>query len=118
MHCWAIQRDCSAVDCTEGHLGFAHVIARVVHRVGFVILMRIEFDPAGLDVLLQQVHDADYLEFFVNFGEPIFEPEPGCIVGMSSFGVQNRFTLKSSGVLDDPAHLLLQDSSSRRTGPS
>ena len=48
MHCWAIQRDWSAVDCPKGHLGFAHVVARVVNRVGFVILMRIQLDPAGL----------------------------------------------------------------------
>jgi len=29
----------------KGQLGFAHVVARVVNRVGFVILMGIEFDP-------------------------------------------------------------------------
>ena len=37
--------------------------------------------------------DADYLEFVVNFRKPIFEPEPGCIVGVPSFGVQDGFGL-------------------------
>ena len=91
----------------KGQLGLAPVVAGIVHRHGFMVFMLIEFDPAFLDVLLQQVHDADYFEFVVNFGEPIFEPEPGCIVGMPSFGVQDGFTLKSSSVLDDQGHLFL-----------
>jgi hypothetical protein len=71
----------------EGHLGLAHVVAGVVDGDGVVVDGGIQLDAPLIDVFLQELLDADTLEFIEDFGEPIFEPGPGCKVGMPSFRV-------------------------------
>jgi len=43
---------------SEGHLGFAHVVAGVVNRDGVMVAGGIQFDASLLDILLEEFLDA------------------------------------------------------------
>jgi hypothetical protein len=73
------------------HLGLAHVVAGIVDGDGVVVDGRIQLDPALVDILFEEFLDGDYFELSESFRKPIFEPDPGCIVCVPSFGEQNGF---------------------------
>jgi hypothetical protein len=62
-----------------------------VNGDGVVIDGGVQLDPALVDVLFQELLDADNLKLFKRFRKPIFEPGPGCKVCVPSFREQNGF---------------------------
>jgi hypothetical protein len=32
------------------HIGLAHIVAGIVHRIRFMVLISVEFDPAGVNL--------------------------------------------------------------------
>jgi hypothetical protein len=53
----------------------------------------VQFDPALVNIFLQEFLDTDHLELFERFRKPIFEPGPGCKVCVPSFREQDGFHL-------------------------
>ena len=54
----------------------------------------INFDSPCLDIFFQEIMDRDHFVLVKYFGIPILQTKPGRIIGMASFGQQERLALQ------------------------
>ena len=88
----------------EGLGALAAVITRVMYGGKLFVYGFIYLYPARFNVLFQKIVYRDNLVLIESFGEPCLQTKPGRIIGVPSFGQEERLAVQPLHVIHDPPH--------------